>query len=169
MSDSGGQTFEQAVHLRVTSEAAQIATVRRAVQEAAEAIGFGEEEISAVILAINEAMANVIQHGYGGQAGQPIEVTIEPVRRSSSVGLQLTVCDCCPHVDPSSIAGRELDDLRPGGLGTHIIKTTMDEVEYSQRRPRGMCLRMVKMLGGPPGRSGRDRDSEQEDSAHGRS
>ncbi len=169
MSGSDEQAFGQPVYLQVTSESAHIATVRQVVQETAKDIGFGDEDVAALTLAINEALANVIQHGYGGRAGQPIEVDIEPVRRGSAVGLRMTVRDCCPHVDPSTIVGRDLEDVRPGGLGTHIIKTAMDEVEYTQRRPRGMCLRMLKMLRGPSTPSGRDRCSEQEDSAHGRS
>ena len=169
MSGIDEQVFGQPIHLRVTSETVHIAAVRQVVQEAAEAIGFGEEDIAAVTLAINEAIANVIKHGYGGQAGQPIEVMIEPVRRGPAVGLQMTVHDCCPHVDPSNIVGRDLEDVRPGGLGTHIIKTAMDEVEYTQRQPRGMCLRMLKMPTGPSVQSRCDRCSEQEDSAHGRS
>ncbi|NLX14057.1 MAG: ATP-binding protein [Phycisphaerales bacterium] len=169
MSDTGKQGFGEKIDLRVTSEPEHIATVRQAVQEAAAFLGFAEEAVAAVTLAINEAMANVIQHGYGGRAGQPIEVIIEPVHRGSAVGLQMTVRDCCPHIDPSTIVGRDLKDVRPGGLGTHIIKTAMDEVEYTQRRPQGMCLRMLKMLNTPPTRSGPDRSTDQEDSAHGRS
>ncbi len=169
MSGSDEQVFGQPVYLQVTSESIHIATVRQAVQAAAEAIGFDEEDVAALTLAINEAMANVIQHGYRGQPGQPIEVDIEPMRRGSVVGLRMTIRDCCPHVDPSTIVGRDLEDVRPGGLGTHIIKTAMDEVEYTQRRPRGMCLRMLKMLRKPSTPPRRNCGSEQEDSAHGRS
>ena len=37
-----------------------------------------------------------------------------------------------------------MEDVRPGGLGVHIIRSVMDEVEYSCPLDGGMQLRMVK-------------------------
>ena len=47
-----------------------------------------------------------------------------------------------------SSRGRELDDVRPGGLGVHLIETAMDEVEYSQPDGGGMEIRLRKYLRG---------------------
>jgi anti-sigma regulatory factor (Ser/Thr protein kinase) len=137
-------SFPQVV--RITSETAQVATVRAAVLEAARAIGFAAAEVSAVALAIDEAVTNVIRHGYEGCSGQPIEVVIDRVEREGRPALQVTIRDFGRQVDPAMIVGRDLEDVRPGGLGTHIIRTIMDEVEYSRRDPTGMQLRVLKVL-----------------------
>ena len=50
------------------------------------------------------------------------------------------------YVDPSDIKPRDLDDVRPGGLGVHIIVECMDEVTYSPRDGGGTVLTMVKNL-----------------------
>ena len=89
------------------------------------------------------------RHGYEGRVGQPIEVTIDRVERDGTDALQVTICDCGRQVDPANIVGRDLEDIRPGGLGTHIIRTVMDEVEYSLRQPTGMQLRVLKKLRSP--------------------
>ena len=47
-------------------------------------------------------------------------------------------------VDPSSIKSRDLDDVRPGGLGVHIMRSVMDRVEYRKRGLTGMELSMTK-------------------------
>ena len=101
------------------------------------------------MLAVDEAVANVIKHGYEGRSGEPIEVSLESVQCDGRCGLQVTICDCGRQVDPEGITGRPLDDVRPGGLGTHIIRNAMDEVEYSIRTPLGMRLRMLKLLDAP--------------------
>lgn len=132
--------------IRVTSETANITIVRSAVLAAAKQIGFDESDTSAIALAIDEAVTNVIRHGYEGRAGQPIEVTIDRLQRDGVPALQVTICDCARQVDPTTISGRNLEDIRPGGLGTHIIRTVMDEVEYSMRQPTGMQLRLLKKL-----------------------
>ncbi len=139
-----------AVRLSITSDTARIADVHAAVAAAAERIGFREPEVSGIALAIDEAVGNVIKHGYGGCAGRPIEVAIVPVTEGGRRGVEIEICDCGRQVEPESIIGRSLEDVRPGGLGTHIIRTVMDEVEYSRRMPAGMRLRVRKMLAAEP-------------------
>ncbi|HOW71446.1 MAG TPA: ATP-binding protein [Phycisphaerae bacterium] len=147
MRTSGAQPVDQPLVLEITSDTRHLAGVRVAVLGAAQAVGFVEPQLSGIALAIDEALTNVIRHGYRGQSGRPIQVTIQPVRRGEGCGIEVTICDCCPQVDPATIMGRDLGDVRPGGLGTHIIRTVMDEVEYTKREPAGMRLRLLKMLG----------------------
>ncbi len=142
---AGERGFPRVV--RITSETDQVSAVRSAVLESASLLGFAELEASSIALAIDEAVANVIRHGYEGRGGQPIEVVIDRVDRNGTPALQVTICDCGRQVDPANIVGRCLEDVRPGGLGTHIIRTVMDEVEYTRRAPTGMQLRVLKCLG----------------------
>jgi anti-sigma regulatory factor (Ser/Thr protein kinase) len=169
VSAGGWQPSGPPERLSATSDSASIPAVRAAAQEAARRAGFPEPDVASIELAINEAVANVIRHGYEGRAGQPIDVTIQPVRRAAQTGLQITVCDCGRQVDPSTICGRDLDDVRPGGLGTHIMNAIMDEVEYTQRQPEGMELRLLKIMSAPPtGSEGRNTDSAREDATDGK-
>jgi anti-sigma regulatory factor (Ser/Thr protein kinase) len=135
------------VVLHITSDTANLAGLRDAVTGAATQVGFGEPAVSQIVLAADEAIGNVIKHGYDGRPGEPIDVAIETIRRGERRGLQITVCDCGRQVAPEKIVGRKLEDVRPGGLGTHIIRNVMDEVEYSLGVPQGMRLRMAKLLG----------------------
>lgn len=130
--------------VRISSDPANAAAVREAVGTAARAQSFSEQDVAAITLAIDEAVCNVIKHGYEGCRGKPIEISIEAVNRSGREGLQFTILDEGRQVNPSSIVGRDLEDLRPGGLGTHIIRSVMDEVEYTPRQPVGMKLRLLK-------------------------
>lgn len=167
MSEDATGHPDQPVSLSITSDTVHIAGVRAAVIEMCERIGFDADLASAVALAVNEAVANVIKHGYEGVPGQPIDVTLSRVSRGEQTAIEIVICDCARHVDPDKITGRDLDDLRPGGLGTHIMKTLMDEVKYTPRQPAGMELRLLKML--PRDRaSAPDRPGDsQEDSADG--
>ena len=57
--------------------------------------------------------------------------------------MEIIVRDFGPQVDPASIHSRDLDDVRPGGLGVHIIRSIMRDVDYSCPPDGGMQLRMV--------------------------
>ena len=138
-------TGPESLRMRLTSDLNEVSKVRKAGEKIALAIGFSAEKAAMIMLTIDEALANVIQHGYGGQKGRPIDVFIERICPEGRVGIRVLIRDRAPQVDPASIKGRDLDDVRPGGLGVHLIKSLMDEVVH---RPigQGMELEMVKYL-----------------------
>lgn len=138
-----------AVELHITSNAKSLPVVRSAAERMAEMEGFCGAEAHALVLAIDEALANVIKHGYRGQPDQPITITLTPVRSPDGrCGISVLVRDQGRQVDPATIRGRDLSDVRPGGLGVNIIRSVMDEYEYSCPPDGGMLLRMVKYAGG---------------------
>jgi len=146
MSASHGASLPEPVKVSITSESVHVATVRGEVLKFAEAVGFDEKETSSIALAIDEALCNIIKHGYGGESGHPIDVTLESVTLDDRKGMSVMIEDRCPQVDADQLVGRDLEDVRPGGLGLHIMKTVMDEIEHTQRGSAGMRLKMTKML-----------------------
>jgi serine/threonine-protein kinase RsbW len=84
-------------------------------------------------------------------------VILRPILAMSRKGLEIIILDRGKSIDPTAICGRDLSDIRPGGLGVHIIRSVMDKVQYRQRLGGGMLLRMVKYgsaapAGTPPGK-----------------
>jgi anti-sigma regulatory factor (Ser/Thr protein kinase) len=45
-------------------------------------------------------------------------------------GLMLRIWDFAPTIDPAKIQPRKLEDLRPGGLGTHFIRAVVDDASF---------------------------------------
>jgi sigma-B regulation protein RsbU (phosphoserine phosphatase) len=55
--------------------------------------------------------------------------------------------DFAHTVDPNLIKPRDLDDLRPGGLGTHFMQEVMDEVTFMPPpQEGGNLLKMKKRI-----------------------
>jgi serine/threonine-protein kinase RsbW len=80
---------------------------------------------------------------------QPIDVACNRVQRRVSglrrEGLEILLSDRGPAVDPAKLRGRRLDEIKPGGLGLHFIRQSMDTVEF--KRMRGINqLRLVKYM-----------------------
>ncbi len=140
-------TDQNTVELSITSATQSLPVVRSAVEQMAAERGFDDADAHGLVLAIDEALANVIKHGYQGRPDQPIAITLTPVTsKDHRPGIAVEVRDKGRQVDPKTIRGRKLDDIRPGGLGVHIIKTVMDECDYSCPPEGGMALRMVKYV-----------------------
>lgn len=131
-------------HLRLslTSDPKFLPAVRGMVEQAAVLAGFPTLERDTLLLAVTEAVSNVIRHVYRDRHDQPIE--LEVVVRPGEVHLDLV--DHGRYVDPSRIASRPLDEVRPGGLGVHLIRSTMDVVEYKRNAHGGTTLTLVKRL-----------------------
>lgn len=128
------------VALRVPSDPRYLPLLRTFVGECAALAGFTEADRDRLALAVTEAASNVIRHVYKGRTDQPIELELLPRRGE----LRLEMTDFGRFVDPARIASRPLDEVRPGGLGVHLIRSTMDVVEYNQNRHGGTTLTLVK-------------------------
>ncbi len=107
--------------------------------------GFSECECGQIALALDEALCNVIKHGYGGDEDRTIWICVVPQEEPS--GIRIVVEDEGVRIDPSMIRSRPLDEIRPGGLGVYIIEQIMDHVVYEQRSNVGMRLIMEKTVG----------------------
>ena len=133
------------IRIELLSDPRYLCGVREMVSAVAERLGFSEEECGQIKLAVDEALCNVVCHGYGKRTDRPIWLSLSPVYNGSQVEqLKIVIEDEARQVDPESIQGRNLDDVRPGGLGVHIIREIMDEVRFEKRDPIGMRLTLVK-------------------------
>lgn len=128
---------------RFPARAGELRAVREAVRREALAAGCSDECAGDIVLAVDEACQNVIRHAYAGRDDGEIVLEIE--REGGE--LVVSVRDFGPPVDPSRVRPRDLDDLRPGGLGTHLIREVMDCADFEPAPPDGgNLLRMRKRI-----------------------
>ena len=133
--------------LQISSDPKLLSVVRGAFERLTETLGFSASDCRSVTRAVDEALTNIIRHCYRGRLDGPIEILCTRLRPRSEAGfgagLEILLSDRGPAVDPSKLRGRPLDDVKPGGLGLHLIQQSMDAVEY--RRVRGANrFRLVK-------------------------
>jgi anti-sigma regulatory factor (Ser/Thr protein kinase) len=125
--------------LTIPADGRYLAMLRAVIGEAVEVAGFDPDGGKEIVLALCEAVSNVISHCYQGNC-EPI--TIRCLLMADRLEIRLR--DWGPKPDPSELKGRDLDEIRPGGLGLHIMRETMDEVDFDFSHPDGTELRLVK-------------------------
>lgn len=140
------------LRLELQSDPALLSAVRGAVERLTESFGFSAPDCRAVTRAVDEALTNIIRHSYNGRPDRPIEMSFRSVHRSAtskaSEGLEILLCDHGPSIERAQLCMRELEEVRPGGLGLHFIQQSMDIVEY--KRANGTNhLRLVKYIRAP--------------------
>jgi len=138
--------------MELRSNPETLCAVRGAVAQLTERLGFSEAECRAVVLGIDEALTNIIRHAYAGHPDRPIEVHFSRIRTSScgknGEALEIVLEDRGKKVDRAKLCGRALEDVKPGGLGLHFIRESMDALEFRRTYGRNQ-LRLIKFLPKP--------------------
>lgn len=132
------------IRLELVSDPVYLSAVRELVSAASQRAGFSEDHAAQIALAVDEALCNIIRHGYNRRPDGPVTMEIRalPVDTAGRGGIVIVFEDEARQVDPAAIRGRDLDDIRPGGLGVHIMQQLMDEVRY-ERREGGTGMRLT--------------------------
>jgi sigma-B regulation protein RsbU (phosphoserine phosphatase) len=125
--------------LEIHSAARNCKLARRFIEQWAETAGFPDLERGRIVLAVDEAVTNIIRHTYAGSEDQSILLTAS----ISDGHLRFHLRDYGPPVDPAALKGRELEDIKPGGLGLHLLKSVFSQVEH-EPLPDGNEWRLAK-------------------------
>jgi len=149
---AGSDAGESLLRLEFPSKADRLKLVRAAVGKTSQLCGLSGDAVHDVVIAVDEAIQNIIRHAYGGAEDGAVELEI--VRKPSANGTEpgggeiiILLRDYAEPVDVSKIKPRDLKDVRPGGLGTHFIREVMDAVDFMiPPKDGGNLLRMVKRL-----------------------
>lgn len=135
--DAEPRTIKETHRLQGTR--ASMDFVQRSILDGMESFGYGEENLFAVRIAVEEAMANAVLHGHRGEQDELIDL------HWTICGLQvaMTVSDCGRGYDASAVPDPTADEnlTLPSGRGLAMIQAFMTTVCVSDGgRTIGMTL-----------------------------
>jgi serine/threonine-protein kinase RsbW len=119
--------------------------VRDFLTTAGTQLDIDQEVIADLHLAVDEAVTNIIMHGY---AGRPGRIIVAMARDDAEVVVRLS--DDAPLYDPSSRQSPELDSspldrAAAGGFGVELIRRSVDDLHYQVVDQRNQ-LTLVKKV-----------------------
>lgn len=98
-------------------------------------------------LVIEEVVANLAQHGAGGQSAR---ATVEIALTADAS--QVTIVDDEEAFDPRSApaldTAADLDHRRPGGMGLHLVRELTDSLRYERVDGRNRLVALVRRADG---------------------
>src|SRR5438876_10743932 len=124
-----------------TSHTAKLALMRSFVRRLLERHPFSEKQRTLMVLGIDEACTNVIRYAYDLRDDQPIALSVEAL----STCVRMRLRDYGEQTPAHQMRGRNHAEVRPGGLGLHLIRNAFDKVDYILK-PRGTELVLTKNL-----------------------
>ena len=137
-------TDGEILRLRVPARPDRLKLIRAAVEQAAKYCGANEAWTFDLTMAVDEACQNIIRHAYHGRPDAG-DIVIDFVRRGDT--MEVDLMDFADPVDPTKVKSRDLSDVRPGGLGVHLIKSVCDEAAFVAPPPGvGNLFKLTKRL-----------------------
>jgi serine/threonine-protein kinase RsbW len=127
--------------LEFTSHTANLALMRNFVRRFLSRHPFSEKQRTLMVLGIDEACTNVIRYAYDLRDDQPIALSVEALSTCVRVRLR----DYGEQTPAEKMRGRNHNEIKPGGLGLHLIRNAFDKVDYILK-PRGTELVLTKKL-----------------------
>ncbi|MDO8803119.1 MAG: SpoIIE family protein phosphatase [Elusimicrobiota bacterium] len=122
-----------------SSETKSLAKARQFVEKLALAHGFDDRNTGAILLALTEAVSNIIKHTYHMNPDEKIRIGVGRSADQFSIHIR----DWGDRQDPGRFVSRDLADIRPGGLGVRYIREVMDVVEFDDKLWDGNELHML--------------------------
>ncbi|MHB8163538.1 MAG: ATP-binding protein [Methanoregula sp.] len=137
--------MKDAITCTIESDIHAIPQVSLVLDQAMQAYGFSEEEILDTQLAVEEAITNVIVHGYAKGPGT-IVISCHTTRGIAEIQIE----DSAPPFNPLSIPepdiSVEIEERQIGGLGVFLIRQVMDEISYRYENGKNILV-LVKKKG----------------------
>ena len=127
--------------LEFTSHTANLALMRNFLRKFLARHPFSEKQRTLMVLGVDEACTNVIRHAYDLRDDQPIALSVEAL----STCVRMRLRDYGEQTPADQMRGRAHNQVKPGGLGLHLIRNAFDKVDYILK-PRGTELVLTKNL-----------------------
>ena len=104
--------------------------VRSFCREVFEKLQIQEDLKDELVLAIAEAAQNIVKHAFKN-AADANELMVVQISCENNK-LQIAFYDRGTPVDPKKVKHREIDSIKPGGLGTFFIQEIMDSIKFKE-------------------------------------
>ena len=135
--------------LSITNDLTWLAQVRDLITSAVNDGGFPAHFLNRLQIAVDEAITNIIEHGYAdqprGTATIELHVDVNPER------FRIEINDQGASFDPNKMTDIDIQahaaNGRAGGLGVFLMRKIMDQVDYHYKAGTKNQLVLVKLSG----------------------
>ena len=136
---TGMAAAESLVLHRFPASSEQLQHVRQLVRDVLKSQGCSGEYVDMTVLAVDEATTNIVRHAYSDD--EKGDIILQILRQDQTLVFRLI--DNAPEVDSTTVRSRDLDAVRPGGLGVYLIDQIMDTMSFE--KPPGGSGNMLVM------------------------
>ncbi|HEX3134890.1 MAG TPA: ATP-binding protein [Planctomycetota bacterium] len=135
--------------LTISNDHAYLAQVRDLVSRGVSVGDFPGHFLNRLQIAVDEAVTNIIEHGYAGQprGSAAIDISVDV----DSELFRIQISDNGLSFDPNQMSDVDIQSHvaagKAGGLGVFLMRKIMDQVDYQYQKGKKNQLTLVKLRG----------------------
>ena len=129
--------MEKKFELNASSEV--LSPFRKELRQILTQSGWEKKATEEILLAVDEALTNIIRHAYQGKPGK-MTVSVS----AADDKIEIVLEDQGVKFNPTQVPSPELPRHKPGGLGVHFIRTIMDQMIYDDQDPAVNRLHLIR-------------------------
>jgi len=134
--------------IKIPNDTRYLSQVRRTVSEVLALSSYPRRGVNLLVLAVDEAVTNILEHGYAD--APPGEYAVEVEVEADEHHFSTVIHDNGRTFDPTKAKTPDIrEHVRHGmrdGLGIYLIRRIMDEISYSYQQGVRNELRMTKYV-----------------------
>ena len=123
------------MELTISSDSRWLRMVRAMIEEVSRLAGFSDGERCDIVIAVDEALSNVIKHSYKGDPNGKVSVSCV----AEDGRLEIVLRDQGAAIDPRRLDPPPPDEMRAGGRGIYLMRSTMDDVQFERTGNTNLC------------------------------
>ena len=140
------KTRKQKFKLKISSVTDNLEIIREFINNIARKGGFSEESVDQIELAVDEACTNAIKHAYKYSSTKMLDISVF----LDNEKIEIIIMDKGAGFNPDNLPIPNLEKYmrvaKVGGLGIHLMRTLMDEVNFSINPGKKNQVSLVKYL-----------------------
>jgi anti-sigma regulatory factor (Ser/Thr protein kinase) len=134
--------------LVIPNDTKYLNTVRDFVVEVVGNSAFPKIDMGRIVLAVDEAVTNIIEHAYSNKREGEVDIQLE--LQANATKFECIIHDSGIHFNMDNVSNPDMDEHvsegKKNGLGIFLMRQIMDMVEYEFEEGVVNRLRMIKYV-----------------------
>ncbi len=130
--------------MEIPSTLDHLPKVNQFVERKLRKLGLNEDLIADIAISVTEAVTNAVVHGNKNDLSKKVKISL----KANSSCVEVTVVDEGGGFDSEDLQSpiKKENLLKNAGRGIFILKSLMDQVNFSYRPRKGTEVKMIKFL-----------------------
>jgi sigma-B regulation protein RsbU (phosphoserine phosphatase) len=137
------------LELRLKNDVAELPRVQNECESYLTARGIPTKIIRRLLIAFDELLSNIISYAYRTPGEHDIELTLEHDTDQLRILLQDDGIPFNPLAQRPPDTDASVDDREIGGLGIHLVRNMLDEVQYERRGDQNVLMLVARVNPAP--------------------
>lgn len=132
--------------LTVPNDLSCLPAIQAYASEIAKAIGFPAGETAKILLALEEAVVNVVKHAFEASEEAVYHIVFEPLSTGLKIAVREKGLPFVPDEIPEYTPPGDIEQIPVKGLGSFLMRKSVDEVIFRNMGREGNELQLIKYL-----------------------